>query len=164
VEKRVLNRIFVDTLFVVALVNPNDKHHKKALSLAKKYEDHPLLVTDAILLEIGNGLARNFKKQAIEIIDHFFVSDEVEIVYLSPELFQRGFTFYKKHKDKEWGLIDCISFEVMRENGINDALTFDRHFLQSGCSRRQIAAIDPLSWAAMETSCQLQEPFAMNYW
>lgn len=126
------NRIFIDTLFVVALVNPNDQYHKKASELAEKYEGHPLLVTDAVLLEIGNGLARNYKQQAVEIIEQFFASDEVEIVHLTPELFERGFTLYKTHKDKEWGLIDCISFEVMREAGIADALTFDRHFVQAG--------------------------------
>lgn len=127
-----LNRKFIDTLFVVALVNPNDQYHTRASELAEKYESHPLLVTDVVLLEIGNGLARNYKKQAVEIIEQFFASDEVKIVHLTPELFQRGFTLYKTHKDKEWGLIDCISFEVMREASVADALTFDQHFVQAG--------------------------------
>ncbi len=56
-----LNRIFIDTLFVIALINPRDQHHRKARALASKYENHPLLVTDAVLLEIGNGLARTYK-------------------------------------------------------------------------------------------------------
>jgi uncharacterized protein len=124
--------VFIDTLFVIALVNPNDQHHEKAIELAEEYDSHPLLVTDAVLLEIGNGLARNFKQQAIEVIEQFFASDEIEIVSLTPDLFQRGFTLYKTHQDKDWGLIDCISFEVMREEGITDALTVDRHFVQAG--------------------------------
>jgi len=39
---------------------------------------------------------------------------------------------YKKYADKEWSLVDCISFIVMRERGIKQALTFDRHFEQAG--------------------------------
>jgi predicted nucleic acid-binding protein len=53
----VSDKIFIDTLFVVALVSINDQYHKKATELAAACEGQPLLVTDAVLLEIGNGLA-----------------------------------------------------------------------------------------------------------
>lgn len=125
-------RIFIDTLFVVALINPRDQHHAKATELAAKYENHPFLVSDAVLLEIGNGLARNYKHEAIEVIEGFFNSEEVEIVRLTPELFERAFDLYKRYKDKDWGLIDCISFVVMTEAGVTQALTFDQHFEQAG--------------------------------
>jgi uncharacterized protein len=128
----VSNRVFIDTLFVIALVNPNDQHHARALELAEEYEGHPLVVTDAVLLEIGNGLARKFKQQAIEVIEQFFASDEIEIVTLTSDLFHRGFSVYKSRQDKEWGLVDCISFEVMRDAGITAALTVDHHFVQAG--------------------------------
>ena len=126
------NRIFIDTLFVIALINQRDEHHKEASELAEKYENQPLLTTDAVLLEIGNALARNFKGQAVEIIDDFLTSNDVEIIHLTPELFDQGFSLYKKHQDKTWGLVDCISFEVMRMQKINSILTFDRHFEQAG--------------------------------
>ena len=59
------NRIFIDTLFLIALINPRDQYHARATELAARYEDHPFLVTDAVLLEIGNGLALNYKQEAI---------------------------------------------------------------------------------------------------
>jgi len=34
--------------------------------------------------------------------------------------------------DKEWGLIDCVSFIVMQERGLTNALTTDEHFEQAG--------------------------------
>jgi hypothetical protein len=34
--------------------------------------------------------------------------------------------------DKEWGLTDCISFVVMKERKLTDALTTDHHFEQAG--------------------------------
>ncbi|HXG64758.1 MAG TPA: PIN domain-containing protein [Blastocatellia bacterium] len=126
------NRIFVDTLFVVALVNPRDQYHQRATELADRFENSPLLTTDAVLLEIGNALARNFKQQAVEIVEHFFDSEEVEIVRLTPRLFEQAFELFKEYEDKAWGLVDCVSFIAMQETGINQALTFDQHFKQAG--------------------------------
>lgn len=126
------DRVLVDTVFVLAIINPRDKYHRQALELANKYEGRPLLVTDAVLLEVGNALARGYKKEAIEIIEGFFVSEEVEVVHLSDRLFEQAFALYKQYQDKEWSLVDCVSFAVMREAGVRQALTFDRHFTQAG--------------------------------
>ena len=91
-----------------------------------------MLVTDAVLLEIGNSLSRNYKERAIEIFEEFFISEEIEIVRLDETLFNQAFELYKSHADKTWGLVDCISFVVMKERNITDALTSDKHFVQAG--------------------------------
>jgi predicted nucleic acid-binding protein len=93
-----------------------------------------LLTTDAVLLEIGNALARGYKQEAIEVIEQFLASDEVEIKRLTPYLFEQAFELCKQHRDKDWSLVDCISFVTMREAGLSQALTFDRHFVQAGLS------------------------------
>lgn len=54
------NWIFIDTLFVIALINCRDQYHQQALDLAEQFEGTPLLVTDAVLLEIDNALARSY--------------------------------------------------------------------------------------------------------
>jgi len=123
---------FVDTLFVVAFTSERDQYHGKAVELALEYNGKSLLVTDAVLLEIGNTLSGRFKEQAIETIEGFFKSDEVEIVHLDEFLFNKAFELYKTHADKTWGLVDCISFVVMKEHDITDALTCDKHFVQAG--------------------------------
>lgn len=125
-------KVFVDTNYVIALVNRRDQHHTKAVRLAAYYDGRPLLTTEAVLLEIGNGLARRFKPQGILVIEHFLGSGEVEIVRLTPELFEEGFALYRSYADKEWGLVDCISFVVMRRAGATEALTTDGHFTQAG--------------------------------
>ncbi|NJL65245.1 MAG: type II toxin-antitoxin system VapC family toxin [Methylacidiphilales bacterium] len=127
-----INKIFVDTLFVVALINQRDQYYQLASELADSLETHPLITTDAVLLEIGNALARNYKNEAVEIIEYFLTSDEMEVVRLTPELFAKAFTLYKTHQDKAWGLVDCISFIVMKQAGVTQALTFDQHFVQAG--------------------------------
>ena len=126
------NKIFLDTLFLVALVNKRDQYHNKALELANRYENIPFLSTDIVLFEVGNALSRNFKNKAVELIKKILESDDIEIVFLTPELFEQAFRIYQQHQDKDWGLVDCLSFVVMKQNNINQALTFDRHFIQAG--------------------------------
>lgn len=126
------SKLFVDTLFVVALVNRRDQYHQQASRLADQITGQALLVTDAVLLEIGNALARNFKAEATAIIESFLSSADVEIIHLDQALFEQAFALYKAYQDKGWGLTDCVSFVVMRQQGIEEALTFDRHFTQAG--------------------------------
>lgn len=120
------------TGFILALINEKDQYHQEALKLADKFEGTLWLITEAILLEIGNALVKKYKSQAVEFIEKSLASDEVEVVRITPDLFARSLIFYKKYQDKEWGLIDCISFVVMLEKGVTQALTFDNHFSQAG--------------------------------
>lgn len=124
--------IFLDTLFAVAAVSPRGQYHERAKELAKACTGSRFVVTDAVLLEIGNSLARNFKADAIRTIDSFLSAPDIELVRLNPGLFDEGYSLYKSHRDEEWGLVDCISFVVMRKAGIEEALTFDQHFVQAG--------------------------------
>lgn len=124
--------MFIDTNFITTLVNERDELHAKALELSERFEGQKFLLTDAVLLESGNALAKRYRTEVIDIIDHFQSSADVEIVRLDPEIFEVGFNLFKQHKDKTWGLVDCISFVVMNERGISDALTFDQHFVQAG--------------------------------
>jgi len=127
-----LNKTFIDTSFSIALVSEKDEDHARAVELSLLFEGSPMLTTDSVLLEIGNSLARNFRQEAVETINNFLLSKEIEIIPLNQNLFNRAFALYQTHKDKTWGLVDCVSFVVMRETGITDALTNDKHFQQAG--------------------------------
>ncbi len=125
-------RLFVDTSFVIALINKRDRNHEHATRLAAEYASRRLLTTDAVLLEIGNTLARGFKPQAVAVIEHFLTSADVEVVRLGAEGFESAFDLYRSRSDKNWGLVDCHSFIVMRQARVEDALAFDDHFGQAG--------------------------------
>ncbi len=125
-------RTLIDTSFVVAMVNQRDENHEKAVRLSVEFDRRPTLITDSILLEIGNSLAKDFKVEAVAAIEGFFKSYEVMVVRLDETLFSKAFDLYRFQNDKTYGLVDCISFVVMREHGITDALTHDRHFVQAG--------------------------------
>ena len=105
--------IFIDTSFIIALINERDQYHTQALDLSDRYIDQTLAITDAVLLEIANSLARRYKNEAIEVIEQFLDSEDVEVIRLTPEIFDRAFELYKTRPDKEWGLVDCVSFIVI---------------------------------------------------
>ncbi len=123
---------FIDTSFVIAVVNRKDQYHGEAMKLSDIYEGQPLVTTEAVLLEIGNGLAKHFKAEAVAVIEDFLESAEATVVRMDANLFERGFDLYKRYTDKEWGLIDCVSFVVMQERGITNALTTDDDYRQAG--------------------------------
>lgn len=124
--------VFVDSHYVIALTNRRDQDHDRATDLAQEYDSESLITTDAVLLEIGNALARGSRDAAVEVIQRFLDADNVRILHLTPDLFRRAFDLFRSHRDKEWGLIDCVSFVVTRNEGITDALTSDQHFVQAG--------------------------------
>ncbi len=125
-------RLFVDTSFVIALINHRDRFHELASQLANKYVGRRLLTTDAVLLEIGNALARGFKAEAVEVIEQFLTSADVEVVRLDTKAFNSAFELYRSRRDKSWRLVDCHSFVVMRQSKVKDSLDFDDHFGQAG--------------------------------
>jgi uncharacterized protein len=126
------DKVFIDTSFIIALVNINDQFHEQAELLSYKIENSSLLTTNAVLLEIGNGLAKSFKDDAIKIINIILGSRNIDVLFIDNGLFKRGFEMYTDYHDKNWGLVDCISFVVMKENGIKEVLTFDDDFEQAG--------------------------------
>jgi uncharacterized protein len=126
------NKIFLDTSFVIALINDRDENHEQAQALAWIYDGEELLTTEAILLEIGNGLANDFRQEAVAVISALRSSAKTEIVSFTSDLLERGLTLYATRADKQWGLVDCISFVVMRANGMIEALSFDHDFEQAG--------------------------------
>lgn len=127
--------LFLDASYAIALSSATDRHHEKAVELASQIEanNSGLTTTRAVILEIGNALSRlRYRMVAVTLLDAIENDSSVEIVALSEDLYSQGLELYRRHQDKEWGLTDCISFAVMRERSITDALTADDHFRQAG--------------------------------
>lgn len=126
-------KIFIDTSYVLALFNQDDAYHQTAKSWASIVASERFLITHAILLEIGNAFAKvNFRKIGARILRQFEQDRRLEIIPHSIELHEKAMQFYESRTDKEWGLIDCVSFVIMQNHNITDALTTDTHFQQAG--------------------------------
>jgi predicted nucleic acid-binding protein len=123
---------FVDSTFLVALLNPKDQWHSLARSVAGPL-DEPLLTTMWVLVEVGDALSiGNNRDLFVRFIDRLSAQPQWEMVAASPEWFERGLELFRARADKEWSLTDCISFAVMKQRGITEALTHDHHFEQAG--------------------------------
>ena len=126
---------FLDTAFAIALSSSGDDLHRVALALADELETSPtrIVTTRAVLMEIGNALSKQrYRPAAVELLLSLENDPKVEIVPVSGDLYAQAFKLFSERTDKEWGLVDCVSFVVMRERGITDALTSDDHFRQAG--------------------------------
>ena len=126
---------FVDASGWIALVNANDTlHHQSVRLFEQRLNDGRGFVTSSVvLLEVGNWLSpvplRRLASGLVERIEH---STRIQVVELTPELYRKGWQLYRERLDKDWGVIDCISFTIMQECNIVEALSGDRHFQQAG--------------------------------
>jgi len=128
-------KVFLDTAYAIALSVESDEHHERAEKLADQLEAEitRLVTTRAVLLEIGNALSKKrYRKAALELLDALEQDPLVEIVLLSEELYGKALELFRNRPDKDWGLVDCVSFIVMQERGLTEALTTDEHFEQAG--------------------------------
>ena len=124
--------MFVDTSYWLALVNTGDRHHGRARALALTLRG-PLVTTEAVLIEVGNSLARlRWRRLAVQLLTELRSDPALEVVAVDAALFAQAVELYIARPDKEWGLTDCVSFVVMNGRGIREALAADQHFIQAG--------------------------------
>jgi len=127
------DRLFLDTAYVLALVNVRDRYHSSARALLQRVRAAiEVWVTEAVLTEVGNVLARSHRAEAAAFILGCYTTPNARVVPVDTPLFHRALDLYRSRADKAWSLTDCISFVVMQDHGLVDALTPDEHFRQAG--------------------------------
>jgi uncharacterized protein len=86
-----------------------------------------------VLTEVGDALATPGRRESfLRLLAALHADPTCTIVPPTQSLFDQGIALYGERPDKGWSLTDCISFVVMRQQGITEALTGDRHFEQAG--------------------------------
>jgi predicted nucleic acid-binding protein len=112
------SRFLIDTVFIQALLNPRDQYHQQAKRWREPVRNAAQVwVTEAVLTEVANALS---------------ATENIQVVSINPQLFIQALQLYETRPDKTWGLTDCISFIVMQEENLIDAVTADAHFVQAG--------------------------------
>lgn len=127
--------LFADAGYWIALFNPRDRLHDKAVAVSQTTQDRPLITTQMVLTEFLNHYAafgEPFRQQAVQVVRHLLQDPDVEIIPQTSEQFEAALTLYSQRADKAWGLTDCASFLIMQERGITEALAHDEHFQQAG--------------------------------
>jgi uncharacterized protein len=123
---------FVDAGYWIAWINGSDAWHARARRLASGLR-RPLVTTEAILLEVGDAFAGvAWRIQVAAFLERLRANPNITIVPVDADLAGRALALYAARSDKTWGLTDCVSFVVMQDRGITDALAADQHFIQAG--------------------------------
>jgi uncharacterized protein len=123
---------FADTFFYLALLDGKDQHHARVVVHVSLHEES-MVTTRWVLAEVANALAGSVARATVaDFLGQLEDDPEVKIVGSSDALYRRGLALYARRADKAWSLTDCISFVVMQEHGLSEALTGDRHFTQAG--------------------------------
>ena len=126
-------RLFLDTAFVQALLNRHDQYHHQALALFSRVQGAAeVWITEAVLVEIGNALSAFRRDGAVAFVEQCYQTANMRVVSVDTPLLLRALQLYRSRPDKTWGLTDCISFVVMQEHELTDAVTTDQHFVQAG--------------------------------
>lgn len=126
-------RIFLDTAFIQAMLNRRDSLHNEALRVWPRVSAaRETITTEAVIVEVCNGFSALNRNAAIEFVRGLLKNPRVTVIPATTKLFQRSLDIYEQHTDKHWGLTDCMSFIVMRDEEVHLAATSDRHFRQAG--------------------------------
>ncbi len=126
---------FVDTSGWLALIVVSDSRHQEATQIYQsKYAEGCHFVThQGVMLEVGNSCSSvRLRSAAIGLKSKLAKSNRVRVIEIDKELIEAGWRLYAARTDKDWGIVDCISFVVMRRENIAEALTADKHFEQTG--------------------------------
>ncbi len=135
-----MDATFVDTGYILALVNTTDKYHLQVRATASAITP-PFITTEAVLIEIGNALSGlRWRKLAVDTLNDLRSDPNIQIVTVNTTTFEQALALFAARLDKEWGLTDCISFVVMQAHGLSQAFTTDRHFEQAGFVNRLVKA------------------------
>lgn len=124
--------LFADTFYFLALLDEHDPAHERAVAVSKD-RNQAFVTTEFVLLELADALNKPPQREELKAVRSLIQAmPAFRVVEASSELLRRGERLYHERPDKEWQLTDCISFVVMADEHLTEALTGDRHFQQAG--------------------------------
>jgi predicted nucleic acid-binding protein len=126
--------IFIDTSFFFAVFSDRDRRHAQAMECLAGFKTHGrpselFLTTNHVVFETI-ALARSKAGYALAVTagEELLSGGLARIHHASPEEERAAFEYLKKHSDKDYSAVDCLSFVLMLKLGITEALAFDEDF------------------------------------
>jgi predicted nucleic acid-binding protein len=93
---------------------------------------HSYVVAEFVALTMARGLPR---RDALLFLTALLAHPDVEVVWVAENLCQEAVRLLEARLDKSYSLCDAVSFVLMRQRRLQEALTTDRHFEQEGFRR-----------------------------
>ena len=124
--------VFADTFALIAWLNPRDQAHERVSSYLNGFTGR-LVTTEWVLMELADALsAPEARGIVVNFLQAVRADSQFEVVGYESGAYQSGFDLIATRPDKSWSLTDCISFGVMNQRQLTEALTADHHFEQAG--------------------------------
>lgn len=130
-----MKTVFADANYWVAILNPKDSLHETAIRASRTIGDFRIVTSEFVLLEVMKLMANaglHLKQVAHRAIGDMRRNPNLKVVPATSAIFQKACESYVACQDKEWDAIDCSSMIIMQEEGLSEALTYDKHFKQMG--------------------------------
>lgn len=128
-----MRRVLLDTIGFLALWNRRDQWHEPAAQVFRGLagEGTEFWTTTHILLECGNAAARTpFRRDVVEVRQHLLAAGK--LVEPTESDCATAWLAYSQGQAGEAGIVDQVSFAVMRRLGLVEAFTNDKHFRSAG--------------------------------
>ena len=128
--------LFVDTSAVVALLSAADQHHADAVAVWMQIvaEGPRLVTTDLVLAEAVVVVRARAGFDLSVRAGERLLADPFEIVWIDRPLLDEACRLYRRYRDHDLSLCDCVSFAVMPRRRIDTAFAYDRDFEAVGFS------------------------------
>lgn len=128
-----MNDVFLDTVGILAIWDLSDQWHAAADAA---YQDlaqlqRRLTTTSLVLWECGNASARRPYRRRVNALRQRLIEAELLIEPTADEI-EEAWLAYDRGEAGSAGIVDHVSFLVMRRLGLTDAFTNDRHFEAAG--------------------------------
>ena len=128
-----MTAVFLDTAGLLANWDSSAERHSAA---RKTYQEllaqrRPVLTSTFVMLECGNSASRRPYRAAMA---RFREEMEAAQLLITPDErdWRAAWTAYARGEAGDAGIVDHVSFVIMRRLGIIDAFTNDRHFKAAG--------------------------------
>ena len=124
--------MLIDTSGFLCVLDKRDLRHRKAATYLRSASFR--LTHNYVLAElVARAESRNFSREiTLGFLAEIFDDKHIEIIWVGENLTERAIDLLRRRMDKEWSLCDAVSFLLMEEYGISEALTTDHHFEQAG--------------------------------
>ncbi|MDR0911439.1 MAG: PIN domain-containing protein [Methanobrevibacter sp.] len=118
--------IFVDSTFLIGLVNKKDQWHKDSKRLAPMVKKSERWISNIVMIETLNGLSKLLDGKQVEIV-YNSLNNDYNFYMVDKNIQDKAIQLCKKYNNNV-GYADTTHMVIMEELGINEIVSFDTHF------------------------------------
>jgi len=127
--------MLLDTSGLLCLYHQSEPFHQQAIHA---YQTAQVRLTHSYVLAefVALATARRFPRwPMLDYLDALVDNPDIELIWIDEQVHRAAFALLLARRDKAYSLCDAVSFVLMRQRNVVQALTTDKHFEQEGLVR-----------------------------